>query len=323
MTSKWDSLIAVPPEIGTIKFSWSRSLWLYSMLGLGLLGLPGITLVGIILTIALGTLTLCVGHSVGLHRGLIHNTYGASPTLKHILAALFVFTGLGGPVSWMLLHRIRDYWQRRENTPDYFAYQHGFIQDFWWNLHFRFEPVDWNRYSISPESIANDGFIVGPWITTLEQWWFPINLVFGSLIFFLGGWSMFSTVFCLRIALSILGHWFVGFMAHKHGEKRFDRKGETEVGRNTKLLGIVSFGEGFHNNHHAFPWSARMGLKWYEFDLGWYVLRLFKQLGIVWDLRSVDLNVMDMLIRRDGAERKKVSHAEVGERLNLGEHEKK
>jgi stearoyl-CoA desaturase (delta-9 desaturase) len=84
--------------------------------------------------------------------------------------------------------------------------------------------------------------------------------------------------------VSVLGHWFVGYRAHKHGHVRYALDGSAEMGRNLTLLGVLSFGEGFHNNHHASPRSARMGEAWYELDLGWYTLLAFDRLGWVHDL---------------------------------------
>jgi stearoyl-CoA desaturase (delta-9 desaturase) len=86
--------------------------------------------------------------------------------------------------------------------------------------------------------------------------------------------------------VSVLGHWFVGYRAHKHGHVRYALDGSAEMGRNLTLLGVLSFGEGFHNNHHASPGSARMGEARYELDLGWYTLLALERLGLVHDLEA-------------------------------------
>ena len=89
---------------------------------------------------------------------------------------------------------------------------------------------------------------------------------------------------CTRIAVTIIMHWFVGFMAHKHGERRWQIDGASEEGRNVLLLGWLSFGEGFHNNHHACPRSARMGQRAWEFDVGYVVVRFFSFAGVFNDV---------------------------------------
>jgi stearoyl-CoA desaturase (delta-9 desaturase) len=92
------------------------------------------------------------------------------------------------------------------------------------------------------------------------------------------------TCVCARTAVGIVGHWFVGYAAHTWGERRFVVPGAKESGTNLWILGVLSFGEGFHNNHHAFPTSARMGLRTRELDLGWAVVWLLERLRLVRDV---------------------------------------
>jgi stearoyl-CoA desaturase (delta-9 desaturase) len=104
-------------------------------------------------------------------------------------------------------------------------------------------------------------------------------------------WACFGldvAVVCVpvRVLVSVIGHWYIGFEAHKDGGVRYVLDGSAEIGRNLPLLGIVSFGEGFHNNHHANPSSARMGEGKYELDLGWYLVLALERLGLVWDVQA-------------------------------------
>jgi stearoyl-CoA desaturase (delta-9 desaturase) len=75
-------------------------------------------------------------------------------------------------------------------------------------------------------------------------------------------------------------------LAHKYGYVRYELDGSPEIGRNLLVLGVLSFGEGFHNNHHANPGSARMGEAWYELDLGYILILGLERLGLVWDVRA-------------------------------------
>ena len=85
---------------------------------------------------------------------------------------------------------------------------------------------------------------------------------------------------------SLLGHWWIGYRSHLGGERPFEIEGASEPGSNHLLLGWVSFGEGFHANHHAMPGSARIGLESCEIDFGWWSLLLLERLGCVTGLRS-------------------------------------
>ena len=229
---------------------------------------------------ALTVLTVALGHSVGLHRGMIHRTYRTSPAVRRVLLLLFAQTGLGGPIAWMRLHRVRDYWQNEAACPPYFAYRHALALDFWWNLHCRFEPRDPERYGF-PLDAESDRFVA-----FLQRTWMLHPLALAALIAATLGIEAAATLVCARAAVIILGHWFIGFVSHTHGVRRFAIDGAVEEGRNQLVLGWLSFGEGFHNNHHAHPGSARMGLEWCELDLGWWLLVALGKLGLAHDIQA-------------------------------------
>lgn len=125
-----------------------------------------------------------------------------------------------------------------------------------------------------------------PWLCFLERTW-PLHVLglTGVVLAVLGPEAVALCV-CARTAAGILGHWAVGYAAHVWGERRYALPGAAESGTNIWVLGVLSFGEGFHNNHHAFPGSARMGQKAHELDLGWWVIRGLCRLGLVRDVRT-------------------------------------
>ena len=272
----------VPPSVGQLRFDAARALWLWGMLLPGLVvGIGSATLASVGVSLALAFVTLCVGHSVGLHRGVIHRTYEAGPILRGVLVYLFVLSGLGGPLSWARLHAARDYWQNRGDCPPYFAYRHSMWRDFFWNLHLRFDPSDDRALARLHPEVLRD-----PWLRLLERTW-PLHvLAFGLATAASAGPEAVAVCVCARTAAGILGHWAVGYVAHRWGERRFKIPGAAEAGTNVWILGVLSFGEGFHNNHHAFPHSARMGLRWHEIDAGWITLRVLRALGLVRSLRE-------------------------------------
>lgn len=272
----------VPEAIGRVRPDPVRALWLWGMAGAGLVaGLPSLTPAMASLALLLTLLTLCLGHSVGLHRGVIHRAYETGPVVRGALAWLFVLSGLGGPLSWARLHAVRDYWQNRRDCPPYFAYRHGLLRDFGWNLHCRFEGADDRALDRLPPDVLRD-----PWLRFLEATW-PLHvLALAALIAATLGPGAAALCVCARTAAGIVGHWFVGYAAHAWGEQPHAVPGAAESGTNLRLLGVLSFGEGFHNNHHAFPHSARMGRGRGQFDLGWTALRGLRALGLVRELRT-------------------------------------
>jgi len=272
----------VPPELGRVRFDAGKTIWLWGMALPGAaIGIPASTPTTLIASLALAFLTLCVGHSVGLHRGIIHRSYEARPVVRGALAYLGVLSGLGGPLSWVRVHAVRDLWQNRLDCPRYFAYDHSVAKDFLWNLHLRFEPAPADDRDDRIAARLPPGVLRDPWLRFLERTW-PLH-VLGLAIVVLAvlGPGGVAVCVCARTAAGIVGHWFVTYAAHRWGERSYVVPGAKESGTNVWLLGVLSFGEGFHNNHHAFPGSARMGLRPAELDLGWLVIRALERVGLV------------------------------------------
>ncbi len=273
------------PELNTAhghtRFGWTKIVWLYLMLIPSLLlGFQALTFQGVIIGGTLGLLTLCLGHSVGLHRCIIHGAFQTSKTFRNVLVGLFMLSGLGGPLSWIRVHYLRDYWQNQPECPDYFAYHHGLLRDYYWNVHLTYIPTDAELTEI-PRELAED-----PWLQFFERTWPLYSLGLAALFGAIGGWELVIVADCMRVSAGILGHWFIGIVVHKWGYMRYGVEGAAEEGRNSFVLGLASFGEGFHNNHHAFPGSARMGHAWWELDLGWLSILAFERLGLVWNVQA-------------------------------------
>ena len=266
---------------GSITFSWKKTLWLYVILvPIFFIQWDQIDTLAIVLSATLLFLTVGIGHSVGLHRGVIHKSYTSPRTFRNVSMYLFVLTGMGSPLSWLKQHYFRDYWQNRDDCPRYFQYRHSILTDYWWNLHLQYTPNDLDRYQI-PEQDLND-----PWLRWLHKTWVLHNLGLMSLIFLLTDLNTTLLAVFLRSGLVILGHWFIGYISHTVGYSRYRIDGADESGYNDLVLGLISFGEGFHNNHHSHPSSAKFSMKWYEIDFGWYLIAFLRALKIISNVKS-------------------------------------
>lgn len=271
----------VPQEVGNVYFSKANTIYLYSVIiPIFFIDFNRITTSLIAVNILLLVLTVCIGHSIGLHRGIIHKTYKTSKIFQNILVYLFVLTGLGSPKNWIKMHYYRDFWQNKKDCPKYFKYNHTILLDFYWNLHTSFVPKNEILYEI-PNTDLNDTFIKflhKTWIFHI-LFWFILLLLTTNL-----NTALFIINF--RIAITIVGHWFIGYVSHKYGYAHYEIEHADESAYNNLILGYLSFGEGFHNNHHAFPKSAKLGLKWYEFDLGWYIILFFKKINLIQNVQQ-------------------------------------
>jgi len=224
-------------------------------------------------------LTLCAGHSVGIHRGLIHRAYHVPRWLEHALVYLGVLVGLGGPIGLVRIHNTRDHQQNQPACHDFFAHRQAAWRDYFWNLHCRFE----FRIPFDPRvdsQIARDGFY-----RFLERTWRWQQLPWALLFLVVGGWPWLVWGTFVRVAVSTTGHWFVGYVAHRTGYQAFANQGAAVQGWNSALLGAISMGEGWHNNHHTYPGSARIGIRWWEIDAGWWFIAALRALGLARDVR--------------------------------------
>ena len=272
----------VPFHLGSVRFDPVKALWFWSMLVIALIaGAPVLSPSLVFLSLILTFFTLCVGHSVGLHRCIIHRSFAISRPGRAVLAWFFVLAGLGGPLTWARLHAWRDYWQNHAQCPAWFGYRHGLFTDFVWNLHMSYRPVDREAEKRLPPDVLND-----PWLRFLERTWPLHHVMLAALLFLWGGSGAVAVCLCGRVAISILAHQIIGYASHVHGHRRFLIDGAQECGTNNWWLGVISFGEGFHNNHHAFPRSARMGMNAYDLDLGWYVIKVMERAGLVDSVRA-------------------------------------
>jgi stearoyl-CoA desaturase (delta-9 desaturase) len=90
---------------------------------------------------------------------------------------------------------------------------------------------------------------------------------------------------CARVTAGVFGHWLIGYFAHNHGQRHYEVRDAAVQGHNIRFASLLTMGECWHNNHHAYPGSARLGLHPGEWDPGWWMLLGLQKLGIAWDLR--------------------------------------
>ncbi len=265
---------------GRVVFSWSKGLWF--------LGMASAALVGGALTFTPGALALYVattatvllfGHSLGSHRKLIHDSFQCSRWLEYTLVYLGVQVGLAGPLGLLQQHELRDYAQRLPVCHDYLRHGREFWRDAWWQLVCELKLSREPDLVLEPR-IANDRFYL-----FLERTWMWQHLPWALLFHAWGGWGFVFWGVCARVTTGVFGHWIIGFLAHNHGEMHRVVDGAAVQGRNVRWTSLLTMGESWHNNHHAFPGSAKLGLNSGEWDPGWWVLSGLSRVGLVWNLR--------------------------------------
>lgn len=267
------------PVHGRIVWAPAKSLWIGAMTAAALL-LGGLffTWGAFALFLATSAVTLCAGHSVGMHRLLIHKSFRCPLWLEHVFVYLGVMVGMAGPVGMLRLHDMRDWAQRQAVCHDYFAHRGGFWRDGWRQMHCTLRLDRPPAFRLEPR-LAEDRVY-----TFLERTWMWQQLPWAVLFFAVGGLPWVVWGICVRVTVGVTGHWLVGHFAHRRGDQGFVVEGAAVQGYNVRAAGLISMGESWHNNHHAFPGSARLGLHPGEADLGWLLIRALQRAGLAWDI---------------------------------------
>jgi stearoyl-CoA desaturase (delta-9 desaturase) len=265
---------------GRVRWSPVKSLWLLGHLAGALVG-GWLTyrLSAFLLFIVLTVIVLLFGHSLGSHRRLVHHSFDCPRWLEFVLIYCGVQVGLAGPIGLLRQHELRDFAQRLPDCHPYLRHGMPAWHDAWWQLNC--ELVLDHPPRIRLESrVAEDRVLA--W---LERTWMLQHLLLALALFAIGGWAFVWWGACARATAGIVGHWFIGYLAHNHGQMHHQVVGAAVQGRNVRFTSLLTMGECWHNNHHAYPGSARLGLKPGEWDPGWWVLRAFERMGWVWNLR--------------------------------------
>ncbi|MEM8546466.1 MAG: fatty acid desaturase [Cyanobacteria bacterium P01_H01_bin.119] len=212
--------------------------------------------------------TGCLGITLGWHRMIAHRSFQTPKWLEYF----FVFCGSlacqHGPIEWVGLHRHHHAYSDQEND------HHDSRKGFWWSHMgwiFREVPAEEDIPKFTKD-IASD-----PVYLFFENYFLALQILLGIVLYAIGGWSF--VVWGIFVRLVVVYHctWLVNSATHAFGYRTYKT---TDASTNCWWVALVTYGEGWHNNHHAFQYSARHGLKWWEIDVTWMTIQLLKGLGL-------------------------------------------
>ncbi len=276
-----NTLIEVPgcdPVAGQVRWDPVHSLWNGGMLIVAVaLGPVTLTKSAFAVFVGLTGATLLLGHSVGFHRRLIHRSFDCPLWLERLLVWIGTLVGMSGPLWMVRTHDLRDWAQRQPHCHDYLAHRGSMLVDGWRQLHCRLELTDPPQFDLG--EAGRD-----PFYRFLERSWMVQQLPIALVLFALGGWSWVVWGVSARVAVSVSGHWFVGHLAHRVGPQSWQVDGAGVQAHDVPWAAIPTMGEAWHNNHHAFPGSARIGLYPGQQDWGYGFIRLLERLGLAWNI---------------------------------------
>jgi stearoyl-CoA desaturase (delta-9 desaturase) len=235
-------------------------------------------------------LLTALGITVGYHRHFTHKSFETNAVVRFVLATLGSMAAQGSVLKWAALHRRHHQYSDSDNDPHS---PHRGSRGVWsliggfWHAHvgwiFKRDPADLDRYvkdlrQITSVRVASALFPV----------WILLGLLIPSLLGGLlnGSWTGVLLGFMwgglIRIFLVHHVTWSVNSICHLWGKRPYPEKDHS---RNNFLFGVLALGEGWHNNHHAFPTSARHGLRWWQLDISYYFIRLLALVGLAWKVR--------------------------------------
>lgn len=275
---RYSSTAQTDPVHGHVAWTWSKSLWIGSMNAGAVAALFCYTHQAFLIFLISCAVTLCLGHSIGMHRKLIHRSFDCPLWLERIFVYLGSLVGLGGPFTMIYNHDIRDWAQRQPKCHPYLSHGTSMANDAYWQMHCSLY-LD-NPPVIQPEDkIRNDRFYQFIQKTSMLQ-----QVPWAIVFYLMAGVPGILWGICARVTAGVTGHWFIGYLAHNEGDRDYHIATSGVQGYNIKHWGLITFGECWHNNHHAFPGSARLGLQSDQFDPGWWVITILRKTGLVWNV---------------------------------------
>ena len=222
-----------------------------------------------------------LGIGMGFHRLLTHRAYKVPKPVEYFLATCGTLALEGGPIQWVTTHRIHHAHADRTGDP------HTPRDGGWW------AHVGWilrgTAQNHKPATIARyaPDLIKDGYYRWLNRFYYVPVLILGVGLFIFGGWGVLLWGIFLRLTLALHATWLVNSATHLWGRTRFKTDDDS---RNSWWVALLTFGEGWHNNHHAHPTSARHGLHWYEIDLNWLGIRALQLLGLAHSIKRVRFN---------------------------------
>jgi fatty-acid desaturase len=230
--------------------------------------------------LALAVLLLWISGSLGIgmgyHRLLTHRGYKTPKWLEYFLTVCGTLALEGGPIGWVGTHRVHHQNTDKDGDP-HSPRDGGLWSHMGWIM--TGNAVQSSSRELLPfvPDLRRDKFHL--WIS---QWhWVPLT-VLGLAVFAIGGWSCLLWGIFFRTVVGLHCTWLVNSATHIWGSQRF-LTGDTST--NNFVVAMLTFGEGWHNNHHAEPQAARHGLRWYEFDVNWYGIQALRTLCLAWDVK--------------------------------------
>jgi stearoyl-CoA desaturase (delta-9 desaturase) len=226
-------------------------------------------------------LTGSIGICLGYHRLLTHRSFHVPRVVEYTIVTAGALALEGGPIEWVSTHRAHHKFSDTARDP------HDSRLGFFWShvgWLYRRNPA---RLSIAEQHRYAGDLYKDAYYRFLEKGTPAFQIILGVLLFIAGGWPWVFWGIFVRLVMTYHATWLVNSAAHLAGYRTYLTPG-LDRSTNNWWVALIASGEGWHNNHHAFPSSARHGLAWFEFDLTWLAIAFMRKVGIARDVLIPD-----------------------------------
>ncbi len=264
----------------TDKYNWSTIFFIAAFHLVAIAAFFTFSWQNLIVTLVLWVISASFGIGLGYHRLLTHRGFTTSKLFERFLAVCGTLSLQSGPITWVTTHRLHHAFTDTDSDP------HSPRKGIWWSH------MGWimkGTAQMQPEVVMqrySPDLMKDRFLRFLDKYYYFTTIILAAGLFAFGGISMVIWAVFLRIAVSWHFTWMVNSATHLWGTRRFATRDDS---RNNRIVVAVTFGEGWHNNHHAHPRSARHGLTWREPDINWMLICLLERLGLVDNVYAYDL----------------------------------
>jgi sn-2 palmitoyl-lipid 9-desaturase len=268
MTLNSDAAVAKQP----LALSWTNVAFFGTIHVLALLAPFCFSWSALGITVFLHWLFGSIGICLGYHRLLSHRSLSVPKWLEYAIITFGALAMQGGPTFWVAGHRLHHAHTEDEDKDPYSARRGFWWSHMLWIFYPRPEFFDAEHYRRFAPDIARD-----PYYRWLDRNFLLLQIPVGILLYALGGWSF--VVYAVFLRAVVLWHttWLINSATHMRGYRSFEVKDNS---RNLWWAALLTYGEGWHNNHHAFPNVAKAGWSWWEVDITWWSIKTLQVLGL-------------------------------------------
>ncbi|WP_417391079.1 acyl-CoA desaturase [Gimesia sp.] len=260
---------------------WANIGWVVAI-HLGLLAAPFyFTWTGLLTCVFLGWLTGCIGICMGYHRLLTHGSFQTYSFMNRAIGLIGLLAGQGPPIQWVANHRKHHLHSDQPGDP------HSPREGRWWSHilwlvpHHSSEEIQATHQRFAPDLLKD------PFMRFLQKTFLFWHIGLGAILYGIGYWlggretAISMVVYGMFVRLFYVLHatWFVNSATHIWGYRNYET---TDDSKNLWWVALMTYGEGWHNNHHKYQRMAKNGHKWWELDMTYGAILVLEKLGLAW-----------------------------------------